>query len=433
MKNKILLILFTILTVLFVLSISVNASSICAHENKNVTAVEYTDYAQNGKIKFNCQNCNITEEEINPLLKLNGYSISRDGTSLCTGYTINNDALSEITKLNDKFEIGMVAGSKSLLSDKMPLDSKTAEPVDLSQYGAAVIKACVSNGSCSMVDLKLDGFDENNYYEQLYLSAFIFDGELVNYIQGDAQTEKLSPLCYVQATGKTEATIDGYTYSLVKETEDSADRIKQMNNSQAKYNTGTSASSWDIIKYQGTATTIVIGGAVAGYDNAKNFLSHYLGNTGNQYTIDLNSFFKDSNALNVRNKDINRALRAAEALAIENATVNVNQCMEQVNHDLTGDWKYSLGSYFSRVNMSDVTVTEQNGVKTYSASLKYTVTDFYNWDESDGNKVFGLISPWQLAQLHRAGKAREFLSVGEITYEITWTEGQTVNQISGIK
>ena len=176
MKNRIFIILFALLTLIFVLSLSVNASTTCAHENKNVTAVEYTDYAQNGKLKFVCANCNEIEKTLKPLVISNGYSISRDGSSLCAGYKINNEAIAEILKLNTKFELGMVAASKSLLGDKMPLDSKTAEAVDLSQYGASVIKASVTDGSFSTVDIRLNGFDSEKYYEQLYLSAFVFDG-----------------------------------------------------------------------------------------------------------------------------------------------------------------------------------------------------------------------------------------------------------------
>lgn len=432
MKNKILVVLFAILTTLLLLTLSVSASEACTHENREVTAIEYGSYTQKGKIKFNCNNCAVNEMEIAPLVKLNGYSVSNTGSNLCVGYAINGDIMVEIAKLNDKFELGMVAASKALLGDKAPLDGKTANPVDLSQYGAAVMKAPVQSDRFSFVDLRLDGFSDGSFYEQLYLCAYVFDGEKVKYINDSEESEAPSCVCFIEATGNTEVTIDKYAFSSVKETKDADDRIKQMNNSASKYKGGTTASSLDLLKYQGAAALIVAGGSVAGYTNAKNFLSHYLSNKGTQYTIDLNSFFEDSNALNVRNKDINRALRAAEALAIENIAINVNQCTEQVNDELSGDWKYSLGSYFSRINMSNVTVTEQDGEKTYSATLKYTVTDFYNWDEGVNEKVFGLISPWQLAQLHRAGKAREFLSVGEISYEITWTEGQTVDQITGL-
>ncbi len=437
MKKKIILVLFALLTSLFILTISASASDECAHNEKIYTNIEYTDYTQNGTAEFYCPSCSATSETVDPLVIFKGYSTSNDATGMCVGYTLNNKALEIIKATGANIEVGLVAASKALLGDNMPLNSKTAEPYDLSSYNASVIKAVLDDFSFSSADMKLEGFGGANIYAQLYLGAYVFDGNSVKYVIGNSQSETPSAVTCVEATGNTEVTIaNGYTFSLVKETEDAPDRIKQMNNSASKYNKGTSASSWDLTKYKLAASGIVIGGSVAGYTNAKDFLSHYLDNKGTQYTINMSSFLNDADsnyyALNVRNNDINRALRAAEQLAIEGMSLNMNQCMEQVNHGLTGDWKYSVGSYFSRVNMSNLTVNDVNGVKTYSATVKYTVIDFYNWDEADGNKVFGVISPWQLAQLHRAGKAKEFLSVGEITYQITWTEGQTVDQIAGL-
>ena len=99
----------------------------------------------------------------------------------------------------------------------------------------------------------------------------------------------------------------------------------------------------------------------------------------------------------------------------------------------TNNWQYSLGSYFDDVDVINLTVTEVDGVKVYSADIKYIVTDFYNWDTNDYNKFKDLISPHQLHELHKAGKAREFMSYGEITYSnITWTEGQLVTEIAGL-
>lgn len=437
MKKKIIFVLFALLTTLLILTISVSADSACTHEGKSYTNIKYTDYTQNGVAEFYCPSCSITSETVAPLVTFKGYSTSADVTDMCVGYNLNKEAFEIIKKTGASIEVGLVAASKALLGDNMPLDSKTAEPYDLSNQNASVIKAVLNDMSCLSADMKIAGFDGASVYAQLYLGAYVFDGNSVKYIVGDNQSEAPSTVTCVEATGKTEVTIaNGYTFSLVKETKDADDRIKQMNNSASKYDKGSSVSTLKLYGYSAIASGIVLGGSVLGYDNAKNFMSHYLSNKGTQYTIDMNSFLNDAEsnyfALNVRNKDINRALRAAEQLAIEGMSLNMNQCMEQVNHGLTGDWKYSVGSYFSRVNMSNLTVNEVDGVKTYSATVKYTVTDFYNWDEGDGNKVFDLISPYQLAQLHRAGMAREFLSVGTISYEITWTEGQTVDQIAGL-
>ena len=99
----------------------------------------------------------------------------------------------------------------------------------------------------------------------------------------------------------------------------------------------------------------------------------------------------------------------------------------------TQNWQYAIGSYFDDVDVINLTVAEVNGVKTYTADIKYIVTDFYNWDTNDYNDFKGLVSPHELHELHKAGLAREFMSYGEYTYaNITWTEGQTVSEIAGL-
>ena len=103
------------------------------------------------------------------------------------------------------------------------------------------------------------------------------------------------------------------------------------------------------------------------------------------------------------------------------------------NQLTTQNWQYSLGSYFDDVDVKNLTVTTVDGVKTYSATITYIVTDFYNWDTNDYNEFKGIISPHDLHELHKAGKAKEFMSYGEITYAgITWTEGQEVADIAGL-
>lgn len=436
MKNKFLLIGFALLTMLFVFTLSVSAADVCAHNGKTITGVNYDDYAKNGKMTFTCPTCNVTEISIAPLFKLNGYAVSEEGDSMCTGYEINAEAVSALKALNSKFEAGIVIAAKELLGDKMPLNSATAEPVALSNPNARIIKFDASDRGLSSIDIKLTEITPESFTSQVYMCSYVFDGISVKYIQGESQTTQIKPVTYVEATGKTEyvdKNNNKYQYSIIKETKDADHRVGQMQYSASVYNKGADSgvSTWDLIKYEVAASSIVVGGSLAGYEQAKSYLSHYLNGSGKQFDIDMNAFLKDSVALSVRNKDINRALRAAEYLAIEGARVNMNQCVEQVNNVLTDDWYYALGGYFSRVNMTDLTCTEENGVKTYSTTLKYTVIDFYNWG-TNGDKIFGIISQWQLSQLHKAGRAQEFLSYGEVSYTITWTEGQTVDQIAGL-
>ena len=91
--------------------------------------------------------------------------------------------------------------------------------------------------------------------------------------------------------------------------------------------------------------------------------------------------------------------------------------------------KRRVSSYFLKEQQTNKTKLLVKQI----ADIKYIVTDFYNWDTNDYNEFKGIVSPHDLHELHKAGKAKEFMSYGEITYSsITWTEGQAVDQIVGL-
>lgn len=419
-----------ILALASIFAFAFSASAECLHNDKEITSVVYDDYTKQGTMSFNCPDCSETSKSLSPLVTIIGYS-SRDYSSICVSYQVNNEALEYLKSKNPKLEVGLVAASKELLGNKLPLDSATAKPVDLSEYNATVLKANLVDYEYSVADLKIEGFDALTLYEQLYMTAYIFDGTQVIYLQENQSSTEIKPVFLLETAEKNQIKVDDMNYSSVKETTESAHRLMQMANSEAAYANGTSMSSSDLTSVQVSAKAIVFGGALLGYKNAASFLNHFLGNTGKQYNLDLEAFFGDSVALKNRNNHINTILRAGEELAIEGMYITVNQEQERINHDLTGDWKYSLGSYFDDVDLINLTVTEVNGEKTYSATVKYRVIDFYNWDEA---KTSGFLdgkgpSQYQLCQLHRAGKAQEFLTYGEISYEISWTQGQTIDQI----
>ena len=225
-----------------------------------------------------------------------------------------------------------------------------------------------------------------------------------------------------------------FSYAIT-ETKQSADRLKQMAGAEATYNKGATCSDSELKSILSSANTIKSGGSLLNYKNASKLMAHFLGNTGEVYTIDMSVFLKDANALKTRNEEINKALRACEQLAIEGESLNIFQKEEIVHHNLTGDWKFAVGSYFTSIEIKDLTVS--SGV--YSATIVYKATDFYNWDFNNDTPVFsgyaamlvGDVSPKDLHQLHRAGKAQEFLSQGEISYTVTWSAGSDVSEIYG--
>ncbi len=437
MKNKILILLFTILTTLLVFTLSINASEACTHDQKTVTAVEYADYAKAGTMRFTCPNCTATEMELEPLFTLSGYAISETEDGICAGYTFNNQVAQEISKLNSKLQLGVVIASKDLLGDKMPLDSKTAEPMELSN-GATVLKIALTDKQYSKIDLVVKGFNESSYFKELYMSAYVFDGTQVKYVSSSTKAES-AKISYAMLLNCEDVSVNGVKFSVFQpDSTIAADRQKQTNESKKEYN---NPEYLDMTQSQLNTTKNEAGIIKLSsflYPNGAAYMTHYLNGSGENYTIDMGTgkkgFFKTNETKNHRNTRITEAMRAAEQLAMEGGSIDVYQKGEVVNHfsNSTEDWRLAVGSYFTCINMLDVIVTVgADGTKTYTANVVYHVEDYYNWNKNDYNKqIKGLLpSPHDLHQLHVAGMAQEFTSMGTATYSITWTEGQSFSDV----
>ena len=146
--------------------------------------------------------------------------------------------------------------------------------------------------------------------------------------------------------------------------------------------------------------------------------------------MNMDILFSDKTALENRNNDLNNALYACEVLAMQGQSLSFNSQIENLYHNLTGDFWYGMGSYFTRIEITDLTMSyNKNGDVVYKANIKYIVEDFYNFDPADTSDLFPGISPNELHQLHKAGLAKEFLTHGEKTYKLTWTEGQRVEDL----
>lgn len=412
MKKKLTLVFAIAIMAMCVFALSVFANGI------------YSDYTQGG-----------ANGEA-PIFNFLGYAIDEETNSICCEYTVDVDALESYEKAIGKaLKYGVVVAYEDNIENGLPIDFSTGKATGANKDKIVVVPLTEKT---ARISVRLTNLEKAYYTKNLVISVFVFESDSVKYV-ADKTTEKVeNTASYESLTAPEEVTVDGFTYSINGVTAPAADRIKQQNASNADYKTGSSLNSFRLWWAETAAKSIAsLGGGMVDMPVAADFMAHYLENNGKDKNIDVLKFMReDSGALACRNTAINRALRAAEQLAVTGKSLTINQLVE--GHPMqwqlaTDNWRYALGSYFDDVDVIDLTVTEVNGVKTYTASIKYIVTDFYNWDTNDYNEFKGIISPHDLHELHKAGKAKEYMSYGEYTYaNITWTEGQTVSEIAGL-
>lgn len=349
-----------------------------------------------------------------------GYSAG--GTTLTATYGIDFDMLTSYAKENDiYFDFGLVAGSKFYVGEYLPLD-KNGKPIEY------VSKVPVAPFFNDIYDFNIVGLLPTHMETEFMVAVYLILDDNTYYFQGNdiiTTADKLEFVSFNSVRSEREG-FDNFDYV---ETEQSNDRNKQQNASKNDYNTGSSYTQDQLNKIDGTAEMLSLGSAVLSYPNSSIFMSHFLAGTGNNFNLDVDTFLKNEIARKNRNDDINKALTACEAMAQIDQSLSFNQASESLFHNLEGDWKYCLGSYFTSIKIENLTISYEGGVKYYSADVTYIIQDFYNWDENDYSKVFGLVSPHELHQLHKAGMAKEFLTYGEKTYSLKWAEGIRVEEL----
>ncbi|MBP3496099.1 MAG: hypothetical protein J6K52_07835 [Clostridia bacterium] len=374
-----------------------------------------------GTVDLECKKCGTRHsQELYQLIEPLGYSIS--SSVIGTSYYIHGDIIKAIMEFNDsKIYIGTIIATKEQLRGKLPLNSKgdvVNNSITLFNYNGIGL---------NVIDSYVSQIEEKHTNIEFLFCAYMIINDNTYYIQPDGiktKYDELKFVCYNDFVTEPEE-INGFGNV---QAEPSADRLKQQENSTNDYNTEKLSQDTidDIIK---RANLIITGGKVLSCENASRLLSHFLGGSGNSYNFNIDEFMKDETALYNRNFDIDKALRACESIARCGKRYELYQAKESLYHNLSGDYKYALGSYFSSIEITDISVYQRNGKTVYSAKLKYIVTDFYNWDKYDTNKFLGFVSPSELHSLHMAGVAKEFLTYGEKVYDISWIQGQCTKDI----
>lgn len=183
-------------------------------------------------------------------------------------------------------------------------------------------------------------------------------------------------------------------------------------------------------------------------------IKHYIGMSGEtyDYTARMKEMLEFPKVAAAQSTSVNAAMKAAENLVKDGQSgVSINQLTPISFSSLKstdGPIYFALGSYHTMADLSEV----QRTGDTFSAKLTFRIVDFYDWAEDatepeftsyleklddDYRLLVGEIIDMptletfcqaDMAQLHYAGLAQNFLAHGTVVYNITWTVGQTFDQ-----
>ncbi len=187
---------------------------------------------------------------------------------------------------------------------------------------------------------------------------------------------------------------------------------------------------------------------------AANMLKHYLDSTGETYdfSADMPDLLTNAKIESAQSTNISAAMKAAENL-VQNGQSNISiyqtatMNFQGLKHS-DGPAYYALGTYHT---LTDLTGVSRTG-DAFSATVTFRIVDMYAWDITNKTPLFADMlkqlddtyrtllgemvdmdtlenfSQADIAELQLAGYAMNYASNGTITYEITWTAGQSFDQ-----
>jgi RHS repeat-associated protein len=169
-------------------------------------------------------------------------------------------------------------------------------------------------------------------------------------------------------------------------------------------------------------------GIVKGWDDASEHMHHYLGNSGDEYTIDAEGLFTEDprSATNLYN-DLNNAIEFVESADSPSARFPfhiISQQCDQGKTDKGGNWFYAVNGY----QYWGSGLVDKVGNGSYSMEFTIHFDDTYNWDIGKGTD---LAQDTELGRLHVVGLAQEYHMTGSYTITVDWNSGQRFDSDTG--
>ena len=91
------------------------------------------------------------------------------------------------------------------------------------------------------------------------------------------------------------------------------------------------------------------------------------------------------------------------------------------------DWYFAVGQYTGWGAMNVKTTLNAAGKLEYTLKYTYNAWDPYDWDPNKPGLTGVIVK--ELARLHLAGLARQFMMTGSVTKTVQWTEGDPLPEV----
>jgi hypothetical protein len=167
-------------------------------------------------------------------------------------------------------------------------------------------------------------------------------------------------------------------------------------------------------------TRVALAAELGGLTNAARHMRHYLGNTGNPLTVNVNNMMRDVPDLTTAySKQLTLAKEAANKKIAQMGNITKTQSFQVTGEQMTNvycdkeisaDWFYAIGGFTYWYNTAEGTVVPTKDGKV-QVQMMYTlhVYDRYNWDKVKSVNILGIqVKDEELGRLHRVGLAREY-------------------------
>jgi hypothetical protein len=162
--------------------------------------------------------------------------------------------------------------------------------------------------------------------------------------------------------------------------------------------------------------------------DASKHMAHYLGDSGRDYTIDLDGMVRDVPSARARYEDeVAQAQELVERLPVGRYMIHSKKAENGYNRQSESrNWFFAIGGY-TKWGQGVAVVKDSTGGLEFELDFEYKFYDRYNWDAGKSVTFAGItVTDTFMGEFHRQGLAKEFNCYGSFKRHFNWKKGNPI-------